>query len=426
LNWLNPVAVPIPADSDSGVYQLAVRYSDGDVSILQFVVRDSEPGSTSRILVLDNATTRAAYNNWGGKSVYSFNSTGSEPAIEVSMYRPGQNRFADQQIKFLRWAEAADIDIEWASTLDWHNDPDIFDPYDTIVLVEHSEYWTLEMRNKVDAFVAAGGSLVSFSGNTAWWQIRLEGDLMAAYKWAPGDPLYGVDDARVTTNFFAAPVNNPENSTIGVSFRNGGYHNNDGHYMEEDGWGGFDVVNPRHPLFAGTALQYGDQFGVEATIAGYEVDGAEYSIVGGIPVVTGSDGTPHTLEILATTPAATSSREAMGTIVAGEVGDNGGQIINMSTVDWADGLWAGYGAYGHVADPVVGKITLNVFKQASPGSGAECSPECHSEYNDADRDGLDDKCDLCILLGGPNRDYDGDGTGEICEPESSDWGVPGG
>jgi hypothetical protein len=414
LNWTDPLLIPVDSYAPSGYYQLDISFEDGTSESLFFVVREDEPGSVSGMLVLDNATSRAAYNNWGGKSVYGFNSTDGKAQI-VNLYRPGSYTLPKDMANFIKWAERADVELEWASSLDWHNNPDLFADYDTIVLVEHSEYWTFEMREQLDRHLARGGNLLSMSGNTAWWQIRIEGDKLVSYKYANDDPLYGVNNSLVTTNFCADPVNDPENRTIGVSWRGGGYHNASGYYMAQDGYGGYEIERPEHYLFAGTGLTKGDVIGREHTIVGYEVDGAAFERIDGMPVVTGIDGTPTTLEIVATAPAATNQWSGTGTAVAGYVGEQGGQIINMSTVDWADGLWDPW--RNQVADPLVGKITLNAINQLSPNAGAACETDaCHaSPYNDADADGVDDKCDNCIVQVGEQFDSDGDGTGNFCD-----------
>ena len=70
----------------SGVYlaRLTARPS-GKQSFIVFVVRDDarEPA----MVFQSSVTTFAAYNNWGGKSLYGFNS-GNAPARKVSFDRP--------------------------------------------------------------------------------------------------------------------------------------------------------------------------------------------------------------------------------------------------------------------------------------------------------------------------------------------------
>jgi len=182
LNWTDPVTVPIAANLPSAFYQINIVYDSGNVETVQFVVREDDPSSTSPLLVLDNATTRIAYNSWGGKSAYEFNSSGGVTAQVLNILRPGQNYIVRQQKSFLLWAASQEIALEWASTMDWQNDPHLFEHYSTVILLEHSEYWTKEMRDQLDSHLANGGKLLSMSGNTAWWQVRIEGDKMLSYK----------------------------------------------------------------------------------------------------------------------------------------------------------------------------------------------------------------------------------------------------
>jgi hypothetical protein len=70
----------------SGVYlaRLTARPSAAQ-SFIVFVVRDDT--RESAIAFQSSVTTFAAYNNWGGKSLYAFNS-GNAPARKVSFDRP--------------------------------------------------------------------------------------------------------------------------------------------------------------------------------------------------------------------------------------------------------------------------------------------------------------------------------------------------
>ena len=87
--WKDPVRI-LTKDEDgawtSGVYlaRLTARPS-GKQSFVVFVVRDGE--RKSAILFQSSVTTFAAYNNWGGKSLYGFNSRNA-PARKVSFDRP--------------------------------------------------------------------------------------------------------------------------------------------------------------------------------------------------------------------------------------------------------------------------------------------------------------------------------------------------
>jgi hypothetical protein len=67
--------------------------------------------------------------------------------------------------------------------------------------------------------------------------------------------------------------------------------------------GGFTVYRPQHWVFENTDLYFGDVFGSEANIFGYEVDGVKFTMKNGLPYPTGEDGAPDSLEILAMAPA---------------------------------------------------------------------------------------------------------------------------
>jgi hypothetical protein len=230
-------------------------------------------------------------------------------------------------------------------------------------LIGHNEYWSKEMRDNWDSYLAAGGNGAIFSGNTMWWQVRFSADnkQMICYKNANNDPLKS-DNSRVTANWFASPVNRPENFSTGVSFRHGGYAN----YTEGGTHhpnGGFTVTDASHWAFDGTGLSNGRAFGHRTV--GYEVDGALFEMVNGKPVVTGKDGTPTNFQILATTPAfAINSPSGIPGIVTNNHNGRGwgtmgvfkptptsGTVFVAPTIDWAEGL----------NDSQVGRITRNVI-----------------------------------------------------------------
>ena len=90
--WSNPYVLSIPTDWVSGIFLARLTGSStGLQSYIIFLVRDDSRSST--FLYQSCATTYEAYNNWpgpnaGGKSLYSFNSVNSAPAVKVSFNRP--------------------------------------------------------------------------------------------------------------------------------------------------------------------------------------------------------------------------------------------------------------------------------------------------------------------------------------------------
>ena len=107
-------------------------------------------------------------------------------------------------------------------------------------------------------------------------------------------------------------VARPENQLTGVGFLFGGYHRAHGNFTEpytdpiHGGTidpGAYSVHRPAHWAFAGTGMEVGSHFGAEHTVVGYECDGCEFTLEGGLPVPTHADGTPASFQILASAPA---------------------------------------------------------------------------------------------------------------------------
>jgi len=361
--WQNPIPLQTSSNWSAGLYNAVIKTADHSRT-LSFSVREDQPGTKSKILLLDNASTAVAYNNWGGKSLYAFNSSDNIQANTVSLLRPGQNVAWRQQREFVAWTDHKNIPIEYASTMDLQNNPSLLNNYDTVVLAGHSEYWSKDMRDAYDKFVQKGGNAMILSGNTMWWQVRFEGDQMISYKNSNvlNDPFYGVNNDLVTTNWFRDPVNDPENRSIGVSWRNGGYVNAKGLFPASEGYGGYTVTDADHWIYNGTTLKNGDIFGQENTIAGFETDGALFTWVDGTPVVTGEDGTPLDFDILGYSPAQNpfgSGYATMGIFQS----PGGGYVFNAATVDWAEGLWNFNSST--IADQNVSIITYNALQKFS-------------------------------------------------------------
>lgn len=381
LGWGAGYNITIPSDWKSGIYEFS--FNNGLESYSEFVaIKAAQPGTYSKILVLDSLPTVIAYSPIGGKSFYGFNSTDGLATSQLSMERPtGRGQWAEHR-EFVTWLDQKGIAYEAASMMDIQRDPSLLKNYNLVIMVGHNEYWSKEMRDAWDSYLAGGGNGAIFSGNTMWWQVRFSSDLkqIICYKSTTNDPAYSSDNTRVTTNWYKAPVNRPENTSIGVSFRHGGYHNYTeagvpyyvkGSSTDNGSYGGFKVADINHWAFAGTGLADGAIFGRgnsdSGPIAGYEVDGALFKMVNGKPVATGEDGTPTNFHILAYTPAfATTTPSLIPGVVPNNYNGQGwgtmgifkptassGTVFVAPTIDWSDGL----------NDPQVSHITENVINQ---------------------------------------------------------------
>ena len=180
--WPVTDTVPLPANAVSGYYiaQLALTTGPqaGRVQDVYFVVR-GDPTAPAQIVVQVPVNTWQAYNGWGGKSLYNFNSTAGVPANRVSFDRPyaplGQSPLG-WEIQLVRFLEREGYDVSYQSDLDTHRDPAGLLLHRLVVVAGHDEYWTKEMRDGFDAARDAGTNLAFMGANDAYWQVRYEDD----------------------------------------------------------------------------------------------------------------------------------------------------------------------------------------------------------------------------------------------------------
>jgi hypothetical protein len=387
--WPVALKVPVPEDWRSGYYQVlfrAHRDAGGGRGEAFFVVRSKHPGREAKILLQLCTNTYNAYNQWGGSSLYG----GPKGLVRrVSFERPYlgflpgdnfTNRYSGWrrwEEPFVAWAEAAGYRLDFAVNGDLEFHPEVLKGYRLVLSVGHDEYWSAPMRDHLEAFIAGGGNVAFFSGNTCFWQVRSEEGKKALVSWKMDfdrDPVFATTDHRLLSGMWSNHlVRRPENQLTGVSFAYGGYHR----FFEHGGDGCYIVHRPDHWIFAGTALKRGDRLGARDKIVGYECDGCDFTLQDGLPVPTHKDGTPETFEILGTAPAGLSTKgdqsllwvsEALygkgtkrrlaqpGAAVLG-VYTRGGTVVTTGCTEWVRGLQG--------RDPQVERITRNVLDRLS-------------------------------------------------------------
>lgn len=382
-DWPTGFTLRVPDTWQSGYYEAFTGTPDPedprhwiDGRTMSFVVRPTHPGQDARILLQLSTNTYNAYNNWGGSSLYGFNSRDQRPAYRVSFSRPIPSDAHRWEIPFVEWAERIGYRLDYAVNSDLERFPELIKPYRVIVSVGHDEYWSGPMRDHIEEFVANGGNLAFFGGNNLSWQIRYEDDGQTMVCWKDRyreDPLYrpGGPNPLVTTLWSHPLVNRPENQLTGVGMMFGGMHRSQGQLM--NGSGAFTVHRPDHWVFEATGLREGDAFGGQDSIVGYETDGCETTVVDRRIVPTHRDGTPESFEILATAPARWPDDEwswwelwpegRAGNACLGLYSTaGGGTVFSAATTGWANGL------RGH--DPVIERITRNVLDRLSRGDRA--------------------------------------------------------
>ena len=368
--WPTAYTLKVPTSWPSGVYWATIG-TGATACTIPFIVRAATRLATTKVLVQVPVNTVHAYNNYGGKSLYDYNSTGGR-ATQVSFNRPFPDSknisFDNWTAVLVRWLESKGIVADYCSNVELHADAAVLSGYQLFITAGHDEYWSLPMRKNFDAFVSAGGNAAVLSGNTCWWQVRFDSTnrTMTCYKSATSDPSEVA--ATKTVNWHDLVPPNPGNSSIGLGFLLGGSWVSAGNRPQHP----FVLKQPEHWAFAGTNLQRDASFC--GAYVGYETDAADFrtGADGGF-YPTGLDGAPSTLRILAQADASAWNAEsqAMGlsgersgysTIAVFSRGGKAGTVFNAGATDWVYGLQPELA--GQTPTPI-SAITLNVVKKLS-------------------------------------------------------------
>ncbi len=436
--WPVTVEIPIGEGWRSGFHLVTVTALGGtpgrDVAHACFVVTADRADRADALLVLATNTWNA-YNPWGGRSLYtggrqvSFRRPfargmlcrpevdrddrksrptrwGEEPDVNGDRFQEyrtahgypaaiGSSGWFSHERRFVEWAETAGYRFDYCISSDLDDDASIADGYHLIIDVGHDEYWSAGQRATIEAHVRRGGDLASMSGNTCFWQVRLEdGDVMVCHKYTAHetDPVVANGAPERMTGMWADPVVGlPEWSLLGAGSRWGLYSRFG--QATPRGSGAFTVYRHDHWLLDGTDLRYGDLLGGTHGVVGYEtvgrpIDFDDYQL----PIARPIDGASGSAEIVAFTPASNigvgeypasiSALSDQGDIefiasrMFGEVTDDtlarcrygnsvmmvnrpyepsGGEVVVIGSTDWVFGL---------ADDPAVSRVTANILDRS--------------------------------------------------------------
>ena len=370
-DWPTTFSVRIGSNWPSGIYVARVGDGLADAPDVIFVVRAARAGATSSIVVQLPTATINAYCNFGGKSLYWYNSV-PQPAPKVSFDRPlqsdGQWMYGfgfDEEYRtrirdFYLWLELSGRKVEYITSEDLHDEATLLSNYQLFITIGHDEYWSRDMRNHFDAFINGGGNAAILGGNVCLWQIRFEDSTrrQVCYKSITTDPV--ANPVGKTTTWIE--VGQPSNISFGPGYAYGGWIGASGLADIP-----FTVYQPEHWALSGTRLTRGATFGANERLLRYEVDGCDYRMdVQGRPQPTGSDGTPTNFRILALAKLINwdngQGNAAMGVMTRSGVG---GTVFHAATTNWASGLYDCVQAANPTAN-VVGQITANVIDHLTP------------------------------------------------------------
>jgi hypothetical protein len=264
-----PVAWRCLADSnwEPGLYGVRVTDPAGGAITVPLVVRPDTV--RAGLLVLASTNTWAAYNEWGGASLYYWrkgDALGRDRARGVSRLRPnpaadperGESHLTRGLVELVRWLEISGYDYDLATDEDVDANARLFSRYRCVMTDAHAEYWTVAMRRGLKRFLAGGGALAYLSGNGMYWKTRTTEDSIEAVK--PSGVFADGEAGGLWADLGA-----PETKITGVAYT----------ARSAETYAPYRVLRPDHWIFAGTGVVTGATFGergVFGAASGHETD----------------------------------------------------------------------------------------------------------------------------------------------------------
>ena len=206
--WSVSATVSTTTAWPSGIYIVKlVRSDNGAQNEILFVVR--EDGRASKLLYGVPFATYEAYNNYGGKSLYDYNSSGPTTvsggprAVKVSFDRPfaqppNITAFNDWYTKadypLVSFLERQGYDVAYTSNLDIGTAPARVRNHSSYISPPHDEYYSSQMRDALEQARDAGVDLFFSGSNEVYWKVRFEANVsggsnrtLVCYKTTQGD-----------------------------------------------------------------------------------------------------------------------------------------------------------------------------------------------------------------------------------------------
>lgn len=344
--WGTALEIPVGADWVRGVYVVKLVRDDRYQRYVPFFVRDANP--RAEVAVLMPTATWAAYNTWGGTSLYDdkfqvMKPHGVSRAFRSSYDRPyhrgqGTGHLLTDDLSLVQWLEAQGLDVGYFSDEDLDASYDFVAGAKVLLLSGHDEYWSARNRDHADRALAEGRSLINLGANNAYWQVRMEPSadgrprrIVTCYKGHEADPF---KDARRTVKFRDRPVGRPENALLGVQF--------------SSRWHQFGfpsvITTPGHWALEGTGLKAGDTLWMAN---GYELD-----------QLVDNGASPKGVDVLAESPGLSlQGAFGFGHMVVRKQG--AAYVFSAGGVDFVRTL-----ASEDMADPRAARIIANILYKA--------------------------------------------------------------
>ena len=341
--WRRSYTLAIGAAWRSGLYSVRLSAPGGPGFELAFIVRNPRPPAAGGLAVLASTNTWQAYNNWGGASIYVNDIDDGlkrRDAFIVHSQRPnpaaspleGPGHLARGERYVLGWLEKNNIGYDLLADLDLHETPGLLDPYQTLLINTHSEYWTEAMYKALERFQGRGGNLIYLSGNGLYWKALIRGQRMEVRSDHSAHTLASEAGGRWRA------LGRPEWRMIGIGFTKAGSRSRYRPYR---------VLAAEHWIFEHTGVRAGDLIGTKGfngAASGWEIDKLDRA------------GRPPGLVRL----AKGTNRWGSGADMVYFPHAGGGAVFSAGSITFGGSL---------AVDPVLSRMLLNViarFSQVPP------------------------------------------------------------
>jgi N,N-dimethylformamidase beta subunit-like, C-terminal len=258
-DWGESLTVPTH-DWPEGSYLFRLDAESGAQRFIPLTVRSAS--TAGKVVIKNGVETWQAYNTWGGYDLY--NGPGgtadySNRSLAVSLDRPydanGAFMFLYHERKLVELAERAGLPLAYETSMDIEADPHLLTGASALICPGHDEYWSPPERANVTAARDAGVNVAFMGANTLFRRTRLASTrlgprrLVICYKTSyPQDPMYGKDNALVTSDWREPPNPDPESPLTGVL------------YESNPADAAYVIASPHSWVYAGTGVAKGTRF----------------------------------------------------------------------------------------------------------------------------------------------------------------------
>lgn len=354
-------SLSVPTDGwPEGCYLLRLDAEPGAQRFVPVTVRSSR--TAGRIVIKNSVETWQAYNAWGGYDLYHGPGGPADygnRALAVSLDRPydadGAYMFLFNERKLIEVAERRGLPLAYVTGMDIAADPHLLDGASALFSLGHDEYWSPPERAHVTAARNAGTNIAFLGANAMFRRTRLastrlgERRLVICYKTSYlQDPMYGKDNALVTSDWREPPHPDPESSLTGTL------------YESNPASAAYVVATPDAWLFAGTGVAKGTRF---AGLVGIEYD----RVNPGAPV-------ERPIQILSHSPL--TCRGVNSYADSSYYTHRGGAgVFNSGTLRWV-ASFGGYHRFGlnHRTAVFTRRVTTNLLHGFADGPAAAKHP----------------------------------------------------